>query len=131
MLENISSGGKRLCRRPPICWRSICSAKAHAFSARCAEPPSAPYYVYLSRANRRPYTVIWVVSVRTPLPTVPVPLLRPDPDVALDLQAAINACFELVGYEMLLDYAAPPPDGLDEDERKWVVETLQMAGYAR
>ena len=58
-------------------------------------------------------------------------LLRPDSDVALDLQAAIKACFELVGYEVLLDYAAPPPDGLDENEQAWVVETLQTAGYER
>ncbi len=74
-----------------------------------AEPPPASYYVYLSRTERRPYTQIWPVSLRQRLPVVPVPLLSPDPDVVLDLQAAVDACFALVGYERLLDYASPPP----------------------
>ena len=94
-----------------------------------AEQPKAPYFVYLSRSNRRPYTVIWAVSVRIPLPTVPVPLLVPDPDVALDLQAALNACFDLVGYEMLLDYQADPPSGLEDDDQAWVAETVKKAGF--
>lgn len=68
------------------------------------EPPPAPYYVYLSRWQHRPWTEIWPISLREPLPTVPVPLLPPDPDVPLDLQAAVKACFDLVGYERLLDY---------------------------
>lgn len=73
------------------------------------EPPPAPYYVYLSRWQRRPWTQIWPIGLREALPTVPVPLLPPDPDVPLDLQAAVKACFDLVGYERLLDYSGPPP----------------------
>jgi hypothetical protein len=85
------------------------------------EPPPAPYYVYLSRFQRRPYTQIWPISLREPLPKVPVPLLPPDPDVPLDLQAALQACFDLVGYERLLDYAALPP-ALSDDDVTWVAE---------
>ena len=33
---------------------------------------------------------------------------RADPDAVLDLQAAVRAYFDLVGYERLLDYSAPP-----------------------
>ncbi|MBI3328515.1 MAG: DUF4058 family protein [Nitrospinae bacterium] len=48
---------------------------------------------------------------------VPVPLAPPESDVPLDLQAAVQACCELVGYERLLDYAAPPPPpGLSADD---------------
>ncbi len=89
------------------------------------EPPPASYYVYLSRVSHRPFTQIWPVSLREPLPAVPVPLLHPDPDVPLDLQAAVNACFDLVGYERLLDYSGPlPPPELDEEDAAWVAETL-------
>lgn len=91
------------------------------------EPPPAPYYVYLSRAERRPYTQVWAVSLRNPLPTVPVPLLRPDPDAVLDLQAALTACFDLVGYENLLDYSAPPPDGLSQEDAAWAIGVLAAA----
>jgi len=90
------------------------------------ELPPAPYYVYLSRAPRRPFTQIWPISLREPLPTVPVPLLPPDPDVPLDLQAAVRACFDLVGYERLLDYSGPPPPPeLDEEDTAWVAEILR------
>lgn len=100
------------------------------------EPPPAPYYVYLSRVQRRPWTQacaepsrsIWPLGLREPLPTVPVPLLPPDPEVPLDLQAAVNACFALVGYERLLDYAGPPPPpDLDEDDTAWVDEVLRAS----
>ncbi len=85
------------------------------------ELPPAPYFVFLSRANRRPITEIWPVGLRERLPTVPVPLLPPDPDVSLQVQAAVEACFALVGYQRLLDYAQPPPPPpLDPDDLAWV-----------
>ena len=93
------------------------------------ELPAASYYVYLSRVPRRPFTQIWPISLRAPLPTVPVPLLPPDPDVPLELQTAVKACFDLVGYERLLDYSGPlPPPELDENDTTWVAETLCAAG---
>lgn len=90
------------------------------------EPPPASYYVYLSRWQRRPYTQIWPISLRDRLPTVPVPLLPPDSDVPLDLQSAVDACFELVGYHRLLDYTQPPPPpDLDTDDAAWLDDVLQ------
>jgi len=96
------------------------------------ELPPASYYVYLSRTQRRPRTQVWPVQLHDRLPTVPVPLLPPDPDVPLDLQAAIKACFDLVGYERLLDYAAPPPPPpLSESDAVWAAEVLRAAGFDR
>ncbi len=93
------------------------------------QPPPAPYYVYLSRTQRRPFTQVWAIGWREPLPTVPVPLLPPDPDVPLDLQAAVKACFDLVGYERLLDYSSPPPPpDLSPDDAAWVDQVLRTAG---
>jgi len=90
------------------------------------ELPSAPYYMFLSRATRRPGTEVWPVQLRETLPTVPVPLLPPDPDVPLALQGTIEACFELVGYQRLLDYTQPlPPPILDEEDRNWVKSVTQ------
>jgi len=94
------------------------------------EPPSAPYDIYLSRWQRRPMTQVWPLLLRAPLPVVPVPLLPPDPDVSLDMQAAVQACFDLVGYERLLDYSSPPttPEFNTEDAA-WLDEVLRTAGY--
>jgi hypothetical protein len=80
--------------------------------------------------QRRPYTQVWTISLRQPLPTLPVPLLPPDPDVPLDLQAAVQSCFELVGYERLLDYTTPaPPPDLGEQDAAWATEVLREAGF--
>jgi hypothetical protein len=94
------------------------------------EPPPAPYYMYLSRLQRRPLTQVWPVLLRHPLPTMPVPLLPPDPDVPLALQAAVQACFDLVGYERLLDYTGPPPPPeLSDQDAAWVDDVLRAAGF--
>jgi len=93
------------------------------------EVPPAAYYVYLSRMDNRPATEVWPVGLRERLPVVPVPLLEPDPDVSLDLQAAVNACFDLVHYERLLDYSGPPPPpDLALEDAAWVEETLRTTG---
>lgn len=84
------------------------------------ELPPAPYYVFLSRWQRRPATAAYAIQLRDRLPRVPVPLLPPDADVVLDLQAAIEACFGLVGYERLLDYAHLPPPDLPAADMAWV-----------
>jgi hypothetical protein len=90
------------------------------------ELPSAPYYVFLSRFTRRPRTEVWSIQLREPLPTVPVPLLPPDADVPLALQAVIEACFELVGYQRLLDYSQPPPaPPLEPEDLEWVAALLK------
>ncbi|MEK7277393.1 MAG: DUF4058 family protein [Chloroflexota bacterium] len=82
--------------------------------------PPASYYVFLSRFTRRPRTDVWPVQLRDPLPALPVPLLPPDPGVPLNLQTAAHACFELVGYERLLDYSQrPPPPELSAEDSQW------------
>ena len=87
--------------------------------------PPAPYYVFLSRFQRRPLTAVWALPLRERLKVVPVPLLPPDPDVALDLQAAVDACFALVGYERLIDYAAAPLPALEPEDTDWAAERLR------
>lgn len=85
------------------------------------ELPPAAYYIYLSRFTQRPYTDVWPIQLRERLPAVPVPLLPPDEDVVLNLQAAIDACFQLVGYQRLLDYTqAPPPPPLAPEDTEWM-----------
>ena len=87
--------------------------------------PSGDYYVYLSRFQQRPRTQLWPIHLRDRLPSVPVPLLPPDADVTLDIQAAVDGCFALVGYERLLQYADPlPPPALEAEDAAWVYERL-------
>lgn len=94
------------------------------------EPPPAPYYVYLSRWQRRPFTQVWPLPLRQPLPTIPVPLLPSDPDAPLDLQLAVTTCFAAACYDTLLDYTIEPPaPSFSDDDAAWVEQCLCDAGY--
>jgi hypothetical protein len=87
--------------------------------------PPAPYYAYLSRGPNRPQTAVYMLPLRERLKVLPVPLLPPDPDVTLDLQAAVDDCFALVGYERLLDYHLPPPEpAFNAEDQAWIEERL-------
>ncbi|OGO40559.1 MAG: hypothetical protein A2Z03_03445 [Chloroflexi bacterium RBG_16_56_8] len=87
--------------------------------------PPAPYYVTLSRVNRRPKVVVWPIQLWDKLPILPVPLLEPDPDVTLDLGSVVALVYERGAYARLIDYPSPPPPPeLSEAESKWVDEHL-------
>ena len=59
--------------------------------------PSVPYFIFLSRAEKRPLTEIWPISLKEPLPVVPIPLLPGDEDVALDVQHVFTTTYDLLG----------------------------------
>ena len=88
--------------------------------------PAAPYYVTLSRAARRPYVEVWPIQLWEPLPTLPVPLREPDPDVLLDLGAVLAAVYQRGAYARLIDYQqAPPPPPLSDAEAAWLAKGKQ------
>jgi len=52
---------------------------------------------------------VWPISLRERLPVLPVPLRAPDPDVPLDLQAALDTIYAEADYSLTLDYGVPQP----------------------
>ena len=94
-----------------------------------AEPlPPAPYFVFLSRTQNRKVVEVWPISLDASLPTVSVPLLPEDTDVALDLQQALTTIYDIIGYDELIDYQQAPPGTLTTAELQWVDERLRLAG---
>jgi len=88
--------------------------------------PPAPYYVTLSRKERRPQVDVWPIQLWEALPQVPVPLLYPDPDVMLNLGAVVSAVYERGAYARLIDYSQPPPPPAFPDaEAAWLDEHLR------
>lgn len=88
--------------------------------------PPAPYYVTLSRIDRRPKVEVWPIQFHEKLPTVPVPLLEPDPDVSLDLGRIVSAVYERGAYGRLIDYSQPPPPPpLSGEEAAWLDQHLR------
>ncbi len=88
--------------------------------------PPAPYYVTLSRVNRRPYVDVWPIQLWEKLPILPVPLLTPDPDAALDLGAVVAAVYDRGAYARLIDYHRPPPPPALSD-----IEVIWLDGHLR
>lgn len=87
--------------------------------------PEAPYYVTLARIDNRPKVEVWPIQLASRLPVLPIPLVAPDPDIPMDLQAIFDAVYRRAAYEIRLDYdhSVPPPK-LSEDDSKWVEELL-------
>lgn len=91
--------------------------------------PEAPYFLFLSRVQRRPYIDIWPLSLREPIKPVPVPLRHPDPAVPLDLGAAVHEAYQRARYDLDIDYRAdPPPPTLSPDDAAWLDAHLKAAG---
>ncbi len=91
--------------------------------------PAAPYFIFLSRVERRPQIEIWPLSLREPIKLVPVPLLRPDPPVAFDLGAAIHDAYRRARYDLDIDYSAPPPPpDLAPEDAAWLDAHLRECG---
>jgi len=93
---------------------------------RLVQPvPRAPYYVTLSRVDRRPYVEVWPLQLWEKLPVLPVPLLEPDPDAALDLGTVVGAVYDRGAYARLINYhRPPPPPALSDPEATWLDEHL-------
>lgn len=91
--------------------------------------PDAPYFVLLSRAERRPMTDVWPITLDQPLPLVPVPLLPDDADMLLDLQAAFTATYDLLGYDLIIDYRQPPAVALAPVDAAWADQQLRTGGF--
>lgn len=71
---------------------------------------------------------MWFVRLIERLPRVSVPLLPADPEVVIDLQAAIDSVYEQGRYHELLDYSVEPPIPLTDEQRNWVRQHLQAQG---
>lgn len=97
-------------------------------TARPQLPPD-PYFVFLSRAGYRPQVAVWPIGLRKTLPTVPVPLLHPDPDVPLSLGAALRQIYKSARYERRINYQAdPPPPEISAEDLAWIDAQLRERG---
>jgi hypothetical protein len=89
--------------------------------------PDAPYFIFLSRAENRPITDVFPITLADSLPIVPVPLLAADPDVPLDLQAALGNIYDLLGYDLAIDYSQPAEVPLPPELQTWADGILRAA----
>ncbi len=70
---------------------------------------------------------VYAIPLNQRLPKVAVPLAYDDQDVSLDLQAAMNRCWDEGPYPALLHYNQGPPTDLTAEEQTWCRERLQAS----
>jgi hypothetical protein len=91
--------------------------------------PAAPYFVFLSRVERWPEIAIWSCPLQGSLPTVPVPLRRPDPDVPLPLTQVLHQVYRNARYDLQIDYrVAPPLPEISAEDAAWLDAHLRERG---
>ena len=91
--------------------------------------PNNPYFIFLSRPERRPDIEIWPLAWDQPIPSVPVPLRAPDLPVPLDLSSALRQLYQSARYDLQIDYrAAPPPPELSPEDAAWLDAHLRERG---
>jgi Protein of unknown function (DUF4058) len=81
--------------------------------------PPAHYLVMVCKAGERPRSSVWPIHVRQPLPTIPIPLLAPDPPVPLDLGQALRTAYERARYDLRVDYRTLPTPPLPPADALW------------
>ena len=93
--------------------------------------PPAAYFVILTRGRRRALAEVWPIAIQDPLPTVPVPLLKGDEDVSLDLQDALANVYDGCGLDLVVNHRKPPDIDLPADEAAWVDGYLRQRGLRK
>jgi hypothetical protein len=63
---------------------------------------------------------VYAWNVRDKLPTIPIPLLSPDPDVLIDLAPLYDLAYQNGRYAHVLKYDMPVDLPLDEGAKGWV-----------
>jgi hypothetical protein len=88
--------------------------------------PLAPadFYAFVCRTERLPQVEVYGWTLRDPLPSIPVPLAADDPDVPLDLAAALTTTYDRSGYDYSLDYRRPVEPSLEPLAAEWVQTVL-------
>ena len=91
--------------------------------------PRAHYIVSLIRAGEGK-AQIWAMSIKDPLPIVPIPLKHPDEDSFLDLDKAFKDMYTQGVFEKSVDYSeTPPPPAFSEWEVEWMKGLGVMADW--
>ncbi len=81
--------------------------------------PECDYLFMVSRSYQRPECEVWPLSIRDPLPILPIPVLPSDRDVQLDVGQALRVAYERARYDLRVDYSVPPVPRLKPSEAEW------------
>jgi hypothetical protein len=74
--------------------------------------------------KKAPRCSVWPAFFAEPLPSIPIPLAPPDPDITLDMQPLVLAVYARSRYERDIDYHQPLNPPLGAEDAAWLREEL-------
>jgi Protein of unknown function (DUF4058) len=86
--------------------------------------PDSPYTLLVARAKAQ-LCRVWRAQYLQPLPTIPVPLAKPDNDIRLEIQPMIDEIYRRFRYQGSIDYMKPLRPPLDPAEANWLKKELR------
>jgi hypothetical protein len=84
------------------------------------------YVVCVNDAKNPLEWLAYPISLRDPLPTIPIPLRAQDAPVMLALQPLIERAYVIGGHDDI-DYTKPPVPALDPEDVGWAKEVVAQA----
>ncbi|MBX3051852.1 MAG: DUF4058 family protein [Caldilineaceae bacterium] len=91
---------------------------------RMDEPARWRYIVSVLRNQTDVQIEAYPIPLRQRLPRCRIPLLPEDDDAILDLPAVFTRCYDVGGYDLLVDYSQPPPVTLEGADKEWMDNLL-------
>jgi Protein of unknown function (DUF4058) len=91
-------------------------------------PPQGDYRILVRAGWERPQARLYACSVRQPLPEVPVPLRRGEPEARLPLGTLLADIYARAHYDLRLDYRQPPEPPLSPPDAAWADALLHSQG---
>jgi hypothetical protein len=88
--------------------------------------PACDYCCVVRRAADSRVGGSWPLGLRDPLPTIPVPLRAPDPDIQLNLQEILHAVYDTAHYENHIYLGSPEP-ALTGADAEWAKQFVPKA----
>lgn len=88
------------------------------------QAPQADYLAMVCSFYERPNCDVWPITLRQQLPDLPIPLLKPDPPVRLDMSAVLRTAYERARYDLRIDYHKPPDPPLSESDAIWAARLI-------
>jgi hypothetical protein len=89
--------------------------------------PTCDYYALVSRWWELPEMGLWPVHLREPLPRIPVPLRRGEPEPLIDLKAVLDWAYDAAGYEYRI-YRTDPEPALAPADAEWARAFVPAVG---
>jgi hypothetical protein len=87
--------------------------------------PESPYVIMVARAMHPQRCKVWRTYFHRPLPSIPVPLAKPDPAIPLDLQLLVNGIYDRYRYARSIDYTKILTPPLSPEDADWLNQQLR------